>query len=191
MSMRSNAVWGALTTLVGVMMFVTVVVLLHFVQIEYDPKAQLMSELALGRYGWAMIIAFFGLAIAVFGVQVAVAPSRGSRAYRALLVAAALSFLIAGIFPLGATSMVHIGAIGIAFVLSVLSMYLFPTSVGDASVAASRRVSWPLAAGVAVSVALGHSALPIGIGQRLAAACLLLWLGIVGWNLYRLRQSTT
>ncbi len=182
--------WGALTTLVGVVTFVTVVVTLHFVQVGYDPKTQLMSELALGRYGWAMIIAFVGLAIAVFGVQVAVAPSRGSRAYRALLVAAALSFFIAGIFPLGVTSMVHIGAIGIAFVLSVLSMYFFPKSVGDVSVAASRRVSWPLAAGVAVSVALGHSELPMGIGQRLAAACLLLWLGIVGWNLYQLRRST-
>ncbi len=65
-------------------------------------------------------------------------------------------------------------------------MYLFPVSAGLASTVAPRVVSWPLAAGVAASVALGHSLIPMGIGQRLAAACLLVWLGTVGWKLFRL-----
>ena len=46
-------------------------------------------------------------------------------------------------------------------------------------------VSRTTAAGIAVSVALGHSVLPIGIAQRLAAACLLAWLAILGWRLGR------
>jgi hypothetical membrane protein len=178
--------WGAVAMMVGVATFLIVVLILHMLQPDYEPRHQLMSELALGQHGWAMILAFFGLATAVLGLQAAVAESGGSRGYRVLLGAAALFFLAAGVFPLGATALIHISAIGAAFVLSVLAMYLFPTSARRASVAGPRAVSWPVAAGVAVSVASGHSVIPLGIGQRLAAVCLLAWLGIVGWRLYRL-----
>ncbi len=178
--------WGSVSTMIGVAMFIIVVLILQLIQSGYEPRHQLVSELALGQHGWAMFVAFLGLATAVLGVHAAIAAFGGSRGYRVLLGAAALLFLIAGIFPLGATSVVHISAIAIAFVLSVLAMYLFPTSAGRASVAAPRAISWSLAAGVAVSVALGDSVIPMGIAQRLAAACLLLWLGIVGWRLFRL-----
>jgi len=175
-----------MATLFGMAMFIVVVLVLHLIQSEYEPRHLLLSELALGKHGWAMFMAFLGLAAAVFGVQSAIAKFGGSHAYRLLLGVAALLFLTAGIFPLGATSIIHISAIATAFVLSVLAMYLFPTSAGRASVAAPRAVSWSLAAGVAVSIALGDSVIPMGIAQRLAAACLLLWLGILGFRLFRL-----
>ncbi len=177
---------GGIATLVGVTLFVVVVVTLHVLQPGYQPRTQLMSELALGEHGWAMFVAFLGLAIAIIGVQTGVAACGGSRGYRLLLVTAAAFSLAAGVFPLGKWSVVHISAIGTAFVLSVLAMYLFPTNAGRASLVGPRVVSWPLAAGLAASVALGHSVIPMGIGQRLAAACLLLWLGIAGWKLLRL-----
>jgi hypothetical protein len=166
-------------------MFVMVVFILHLLQPGYDPRYQLMSELALGQHGWAMFLAFLGLASAVFGVQVAVANSGGSRGYRFLLDAAALFFLAAGIFPLGAASLIHVSAIATAFVLSVLAMYLFPTKAGRASAVAPRAVSWLLAVGVASSIALNQFSMPMGISQRLAAACMLAWLGIVGWKLIK------
>jgi Protein of unknown function (DUF998) len=175
--------WGGTAALVGVAMFVVTVVALHLLQPNYQPAQQLMSELALGRYGGAMILAFSGLALAVFGIQVAVAAAGASWGFRVLLLLASLLFVSSGVFPLGETSEIHIGAIAGAFVLSVLAMYLFPSSAGQASVLAPRALSWTLAAGVAASVFLGHSVLPMGIGQRLAAACLLLWLGILGWRL--------
>lgn len=174
-----------MAALVGVAMFVATVVPLHLLQPGYDPTHQLMSELALGTYGWTMILAFGGLAFAIFGVQAAIGALGAARGLRLLLVAAALCFLAAGVFPLGRASEIHIGAIAIAFVLSVLAMYLFPTGAGRASLAAPRAVSWSMAGGVAVSVALGHSVLPMGIGQRLAATCILLWLAILGWRLSR------
>lgn len=177
--------WGAVATLAGVAMFVVTVVALHVLQPEYDPANQLMSELALGPYGGWMFAAFAGLAAAVFGIQAAIGGAGAARGLRVLLVVAALFFLAAGVFPLGATSEIHIAAIALAFVLSVLAMYLFPASAGDAAAAAPRAVSWSLAAGVTVSVALGHSVLPMGVGQRLAAACLLVWLTILGWRLRR------
>jgi hypothetical protein len=166
-------------------MFVATVVPLHFLQPDYVPMEQLMSELALGRYGWAMFFAFAGLAIAVFGIQLALGSYGASRILRGLLAAAALFFLAAGVFPLGATSEIHIAAIATAFVLSVLAMYLYPAGAGRAAAAAPRVLSWSLAAGVAASVALGHSVLPMGIGQRLAAIFLLIWLAVLGWRLSR------
>jgi hypothetical protein len=175
--------WAAIAALVGVASFVATVVTLPFLQPDYDPSHQLMSELALGPFGWAMLLAFTGLALAVFGVQAAIADLGASRGLRLLLTVAALSFLTAGIFSLGKTSEIHITAIAIAFVLSVLAMYLFPSNAGRAVVAAPRSISWSLAAGVAASVALGQSVLPMGIGQRLAALCLVVWLTILGWRL--------
>jgi hypothetical protein len=174
--------WGAVAAVVGVLMFLVTVVTLHLLQLAHDPAHQLMSELALGPHGWAMVLAFAGLALAVFGVQAAIAGLGASRGLRLLLIVAALSFLAAGIFPLGETSEIHITAIATAFVLSVLAMYLFPSAAGRAASAAPRTLSWCLAAGVAVSVALGHSVLPMGIGQRIAALCLVVWLAILGWR---------
>jgi hypothetical protein len=106
-----------------------------------------------------------------------------------LLVAAAF-FLAAGLFPLGEASSIHIAAIAAAFVLSVLAMYLFPAMAEQAAGWAPRSVSWGLAAGVAASVLLGHTVVPMGIGQRSAAAFLLAWLAVVGWRAAReLRDS--
>ena len=119
---------------------------------------KLMSELALGQYGWAMFVAFLGLAAGFF--------------------------LVAGIFPLGNASTIHIGAIALAFIFSVLSMYLFPANAELASKAAPRPVSWTLATGVAASVAMGN-VIPIGVAQRLAASCLMVWLVILSWRLLR------
>ena len=132
-----------------------------------------------------MVIAFSGLAVAAFGIQISIGALGAAKSLRVLLMATAALFLAAGLFPLGATSEIHIAAIASAFVLSVLAMYLFPTAAGRASQLVPRLVSWGLAAGVTVSVALGHSLLPMGIGQRAAACFLLLWLTIAGWRLSR------
>lgn len=63
---------GGLAALAGVATFVVVVVALHLVQPGYDPAQQLMSELALGPHGSAMILAFTGVGVALLGVQLAV-----------------------------------------------------------------------------------------------------------------------
>jgi hypothetical protein len=176
---------GGMAALVGVMAFLAVVIALHLLQPGYDPENQLMSELALGRYGWAMIIAFSGLALAVLAIQFSIGTLGAAKSLRALLAGAGMFFLAAGAFPLGVTSGIHIGAIAAAFVLSVLAMYLFPAMAGSASRLAPRSLSWSLAAGVAASIAAGHSALPMGIAQRAAACFLLLWLAIISWRLRR------
>ena len=186
--MKNNSIQtlGAVVALAGVAMFVIVVIGLHLLQPDYDPQHQLMSELVLGPHGWAMFLAFLGIAAALFGIQIAISNCGAARWYRFLLDAAALFFLAAGIFPLGKTTLIHIGAIAVAFVLAAFVMYFFPTSSGRASTAGPRAVSWSLAAGFAAAIALSQLNVPMGISQRLAAACLLVWLAIVGWKLFRL-----
>jgi hypothetical protein len=163
----------------GIALFLITMVALHVLQPAYDPVHQLMSELALGPFGGAMVIAFGGLAVAVLGVQFTLLGP--SPLLRTVLLAAALSFLAAGVFPLGATSQVHIAAIAVAFVLSVLAMYLYPSSARSFPAAALRSISWLLAAGVALSAFLGHSVLPMGIAQRFAAFWLVGWFAVIGW----------
>jgi len=169
----------------GVAAFVVVVVTLHFVQPGYDPSTQLMSELALGRYGGAMIVAFAGLSVAVFGIQASIGALGGGKGLRAIFLSASASFLAAGLFPLGATTEVHLAAIAAAFILSVLAMYLFPATAGSASQLLPRMVSWGLAAGVAVSISLGLFVIPMGVAQRAAACFLLVWLTLIGWRVSR------
>lgn len=56
---------GGLATLGGVAVFAVIAIALHVAQPGYDPSTQLMSELALGRYGGAMLFAFAALAVAM------------------------------------------------------------------------------------------------------------------------------
>jgi len=179
---------GGVAAVVGVGMFLVVVLTLHAVQVHYDPVNQLMSELALGPHGWAMFFAFSGIAVALAGIQFSIASLGATHALRGLLILAAIFFLAAGAFPLGETSMIHISAIAAAFVTAVLAMYLFPSLAGGAAALAPKSLSWSFAAGVATSVALGHSIIPIGIGQRLAASFLLLWMLVLGMRLLHARS---
>ena len=180
---------GGMAAIAGVVLFLAVVAPLHFLQPRYDPTLQLMSELALGPHGGTMLFAFTGLALSTFGIQAGIGALGAGWPLRGLLLAASACFLASGIFPLSAASEVHIAAIAGAFVLCVLAMYLFPRVAGSATLV-PRTVSWGSAAGVAASVALGHSMLPMGVGQRAAAAFLLLWMAVVGWRLSRpMRQS--
>jgi len=172
-------------SLAGVAGFISIVVSLHFMQPGYDPKEQLMSELALGPYGWAMLPAFSFLAIAAFGLQAAIGTFGGKLLLRLTLLTAALCFLASGLFPLGTHSELHILFIASAFVASVLAMYLFPSLSGAAGVRVPKAASWSLAVGVAAGVALGSSVLPMGVGQRVAAVCLLIWFGFVASRLIR------
>lgn len=182
---------GGVTAVLGVATFLTVVLILHVVQTRYDPVNQLMSELALGPHGWAMFFAFAGIAAALAGIQFSIATLGATLALRGLLILAAIFFLAAGIFPLGESSMIHISAIAAAFMTAVLAMYLFPSLAGRAAELATKSISWSLAAGLAVSVALGHSVIPMGIGQRLAAASLVLWILVLGLRLWKRARPAT
>jgi hypothetical protein len=163
--------------------FVVIVSILHVLQPGYDLLSQLMSELALGAYGWVMLVAFMSMAVSTLSVAFGVARFQQTRWLQAVLAVATLGFLGAGIFPLGRANEWHIALIAVAFVAVVLAMYLIPSVVPGLYGGKVKWVSWCLAGGTALSVFLGHSVLPMGVGQRLAAGCVVAWLCFAGARL--------
>ena len=163
-------------TLSGALSFVVIVSYLQFVQIGYSPVNQLMSELALGEKGQLMLAAFAMFALAAIGAIGVLASFKASKLISLFLLTAAFCLLGAGVFKLGTDTTLHVALVAVAFILLGLVMYLVPRYVENFRNNQGRLVSWGLCAGTALAVALGNTALPIGIGQRVAAGCILLWL---------------
>jgi hypothetical membrane protein len=132
-----------------------------------------------------MLLAFLLIAASVSFLALGIAQVQRSPWLQVVLAVAALGFLGAGVFPLGRASEWHILLIAIAFVAVVLAMYLLPSVAPAQFGGKARGISWGLAGGTALSVFLGHSILPIGVGQRLAAACVITWLCFAGARLRR------
>ena len=172
---RQRAMWrkaGGVICVAGVAGFLMVVIPLHLVQSDYNPWHQMMSELALGPHGQFMLLAFASIAAAFGGMAMGLAASNTPRFMSILAATAGLTFLGAGIFRLDNAIEMHVALIATAFVLSGLAMYLLPACVPGAS----RAGSWTLGAATAISVLSGHLFMPMGLAQRLAAACILIWL---------------
>jgi hypothetical protein len=87
----------ATTAISGVLTFVTVVVSLHIVQAgAYHPLSEAVSELALGRGGWLMFVAFSALATGTLCAAAMLRRTTQSRAVPILLaVAGGLSYVSA------------------------------------------------------------------------------------------------
>ncbi|MCL2524238.1 MAG: DUF998 domain-containing protein [Betaproteobacteria bacterium] len=169
-------------SMAGALAFVVIVIGLHTVQTAYDPAAQLMSELALGPHGEMMLAAFSALAVSIAALALGL-PAQNPL-LRAVLILCALCFLVAGIFPLGVATELHVAAVALGFVTAGLAMYLLP-SVLRFQNTLWRVTSWGFLAAMASVAALGHSFVPAGIAQRLATAALLGWLGACGCRLVR------
>lgn len=178
--------WAGSLAITGAIGFVVIMSILHVLQPGYDFVHQLMSELALGAYGWAMLPAFLFIAASTLALAFGIAQVQRSPWLQVVFAVATLGFLGAGVFPLGRASEWHISLIAVAFVAVVLAMYLLPSVAPTQFGGKARIVSWCLGAGTALSVFLGHSILPLGIGQRLAAGCVVTWLCFAG---IRLRRS--
>ncbi|MCL2830851.1 MAG: DUF998 domain-containing protein [Betaproteobacteria bacterium] len=179
--MRRQALFG-FVVIVGALSFIAIVAGLHVVQTAYDPATQLMSELALGPHGEAMLAAFSSLTVSLASLALGL-PAQNPL-LKIVLAASALCFIVAGIFPLGAATGLHVAAVALGFITAGLAMYLLP-SVHQFQRASWRVASWGFLAAMASAAALAHSLVPIGIAQRLAAAALLGWLCACGWKLVR------
>jgi hypothetical protein len=158
--------------LAGVISFVAIVSYLHVIQVGYSPLYQLMSELALGQQGDLMLWAFLSFALSVASA-INLLPHL---AIKVLLGLAAISLAGAGIFKLGEATTLHVALVALAFVLLVLSMYLTPRLITAFQTRLSIMICWGLSASTALFVGLGQGILPIGLAQRLATACIMLWL---------------
>lgn len=175
----------AAMTAAGVALFLAVVLALHLVQPGYDAQNQLMSELALGKHGQFLLIAFLGLAAATAAVSLSLFAHGSPVAIGTLPALAAASFVGAGLVSLGSSIEIHVFFVAIAFILCGLSMCLLPMKVDAFSDLHSRAMCWGCFAAMLFSAALGGVVLSTGVAQRLAALMLLTWLVLVARRLSR------
>lgn len=168
---------NSIITYLGVCGFLLPVIYLHIIQINtgYNPIYQHMSELALGKNGFLMVIAFSSLALSTLGTLLILATLKKSLSISSLLTIATISFIGAGIFKLGSYTELHVALVGLAFITLVLCMYLTPRLINKFRAKPYSFICWGLGASTAIFVACGLSILPTGLAQRLAATCLLLW----------------
>jgi hypothetical membrane protein len=176
---------GGWVGLIGVLGFAAIVLVLPRLQPAYDARRQLLSELAHGPHGWLMLPAFGCLAMSLLGVQFGLGAVGASVLPRALLVAAAVGMLAAGVFPLASAPEVHIAAVLLAFCLIALTVGALPSRAGCLPTRGLWGASVLLVGGATVAIASGSYSVPIGIAQRLAAACVLGWLCWLSWRLVR------
>src|SRR5262245_45942138 len=83
-------------------LFLVLLAVLHILKPEYDPSWRMVSEYEIGRFGWAMQLAFFSLATASVSAIAAVwsqAKSIIGYVGLVLLLVAATGIIIGGIFP--------------------------------------------------------------------------------------------
>jgi hypothetical protein len=81
--------------------FVVLLAALHFIKPELDPSWHFISEYAIGRYGWVMVLAFLSLALGYVSLFVAIRAHLQTIAGRiglALILVSALGLTIAAIF---------------------------------------------------------------------------------------------
>lgn len=84
-----------------VVAFLSLLVLLHFLEPEFDPSWRMISEYEIGRYGWMMSLAFFCWGISVLALLVTLwnaLQSMGGKIGRWWLVLIGIALFGAGIF---------------------------------------------------------------------------------------------
>jgi Protein of unknown function (DUF998) len=162
--------------------FVIVLIVLHILEPEFDPRFRFMSEYALGDYGWLMTTTFFALGLAplaaALGLQNAYQSSRGIRIGLGLLVVAAMFIWLAGIFR---DSIPHLLAGVVAFPSMVMAVLVLSWTF-------RRAAGWQTIYRVTLFIALGMLAMFLlmvadlgmpGLQQRVFIFLFLLWLSIV------------
>ena len=98
--MRTQSRAGRLVVACSVA-FLGLLSLLHLLEPEFDPSWRMISEYALGQYGWMMRLAFFCWGVSVLSLRVVLRPSlqtRGGRLGRGWMLFIGVALFGAGIF---------------------------------------------------------------------------------------------
>jgi len=140
-------------------LFLVLLATLHLIKSEYDPSWRMVSEYAIGRFGWAMQLAFFSLAIAsVCAISATWGQLRSTIGYIGLmlLLVAATGMIIGGIFTsdpittapnaLSTSGKMHIlgGQLGIPSIPLAMTLISWALSRRNPAWARVRRWLWLL-----------------------------------------------
>jgi hypothetical protein len=190
---------------------------LHILKPEYDPSWRMVSEYGIGRFGWAMQLAFFSLAIASLSAIAAVwsdVKSIAGYVGQVCLLIAATGMTLGGIFvsdpittdpdALSASGRMHILGAQLGIPSIPLAMTLISGALTRRNVArAAARLSLWLTVGfvwlsfgalvfLAFAVAKGTLGPDVFIGwpNRLFIVGYSLWLMVVAWYEIQLSRRT-
>lgn len=185
----------ATIAIAGVACFFVTVVVLHVLRPEYDPARRVMSNYAVGAYGFLMIIAFLALAMSEFalalGLYRGMMPASQSQVGMILLGIAGMGTLLAALFPTDVTpddspvttvGVIHILASVSGFLCLLGAMFLLSRRFKkDEQWQSFSRPSAALARAALLAfivfLVIQAMALPIGgIAQRMLIATFLLWI---------------
>lgn len=192
-----------LAALASLSLFPVIVGLLNLLQRDrYDAVRQAMSELALGRDGWLMAVAFTALGagsslIALIVRRVSARPVVAP----ALLALTGLLSLASAVFRTDADGapptfhgQAHMAA-GVAnFVLLLIALpaaaLAFRRSPAQRPLVAPTMLIWLVAAVTFLLLPLWAQSY-LGVGQRVFVGACVLWLALVGWRATRAEAETT
>lgn len=187
------------TALLGLGYFGAAVACLHVLRHDYRPSRHMISDYAVGPFGWLMTTAFLALAVCCFSLMLGLR-AFGPRAIPArlgvvLLGVASAGLVVTAIFPtdLPGTRGTTSGSIHTATFLLNVGSLLLATILLSASYRrdARWRPTWPAAVGLAAFVVVAfvlqflslRPGAPYGLANRLFVVALLSWLTLVGLRL--------
>jgi hypothetical protein len=183
-------------SLYGLILFVTIVIFLHFLRPDKNMLTSFVSEYAVGKDSWLMTIAFFALAIAstllLMGLMLHVNDSRTGKITLGIFCA---GIFLAAIFPTDVPAfpqttvgLIHALAALIALLNLGISMIAWGISFKknkDLKRFASLSVLWGT---ISLILLVLHVASPIsvrGLTQRILLTWNISWLFLVNFHLYR------
>jgi hypothetical protein len=198
--------------------FLVLLAALHFIEPEFDPSWNMISQYEIGRYGWVMQVAFLSLALSCLALVVAIHPQVRTiwgRIGLALLLVAAVGMTISAfnitdpITTPKAEMTAHGNLHGLGFILGVPSQTIAAVLISlslrrNAAWSSARRaLLWtaqlPWVSLVAMVVTLMvflprnggkfGPGVPVGLPNRLYIIACSVWLMTVAWNAIQLGKQ--
>ncbi|MGH9966322.1 MAG: DUF998 domain-containing protein [Pyrinomonadaceae bacterium] len=198
--------------------FLVLLTVLHIIKPEFDPSWRFVSEYAIGRHGWVMVLAFLFLALSCLSSDIAIRSQIGTTGGKiglALLVVVAVALVAAGIFvadPITASKdelTTHGSLHGLAAMIGIpglpIAAVLISRSLGRNEVWSSSRrlllwtahLTWisVLVMFVSMFIMLGQTQgkfgpnVLIGLPNRLVVLAYCVWLMVIAWRASQVSHS--
>jgi hypothetical protein len=179
----------------GVACFAAVVLAMHLLEPDFDPRDRFVSEYVLGDWGLLMNAGFLALSIGTISLGLALgralAPSRRTRVVRGLYVCGGVATIVAGVFnsdelvdgevvEVTAQGAIHDLASFVLFGTLIVATFLL-RKVFAATPGWEHRAMFPAIVGTMLIVGLVATAAPtdwFGLAQRAFVVVIVGWLGL-------------
>ncbi len=172
--------------------FVVALVALHGLRPDYTPIDHMISDYAVGRYGWLMTAAFVAVGAGCFSLTVGLWRDGPKTALsligRVLILVASAGLMVTAAFPTDletAPSTQHGDIHAISFLVNIVSLFIAALTLSVSFGADARWKSLrPLALAITAALIAAfvaqamtlHKGLPYGITNRIFVAVLMSWL---------------